>query len=99
MNNIGYNKANIAKVEAEIECIKQLIESQTDLPKNKARLQKMLDVNYPNLLACYRKKLEKDEAKLTALLIKREKGRNRRTIGVCVFAILISLFIFWMIYC
>lgn len=97
-SRIGSHKANIANVEAEIERTRKSIENPAVNPRKKAQLQRLLDVNFPNLLASYRQKLEKDEAKLISLLIKREKERNVRTIGCCIFAILVSLFTLWKIY-
>lgn len=97
-SRIQSNKANITIIEAKIARDRKQIENPDIDPKKKAQLQAMLDMNYPNRLARHRKNIEKDEAKLTSLLIKREKERNRWTIGICSFAIVVSIFTFWIIY-
>ncbi len=95
---IDSNKADIAALKDEIEQTGKSIENPAVPPKMKAKLQKMLDVNYPNRLARYSQNIEKDEARLTELLVTREKARNIWTIAVYIIAILLSLFIFWVIY-
>lgn len=97
-SRISSNKAKIAEIRTEIEFAKKSIENPTVAPEKKVQLQKMLDENFPNRLARYRKSIAKDEAKITSLLMKREEQRTLWTIGVCIVAILFSLFLFWLIY-
>ncbi|MEE0978812.1 MAG: hypothetical protein UH625_05325 [Muribaculaceae bacterium] len=97
-NRINSYKANIADLEMEVERTRKSVDDPAVPPGKRKKMQKSLDVNFPNRLARYRQNIEKYEAQLTSLLMKREKARNRRTIGLCIFAILVSLLVFWLIY-
>lgn len=94
---IARNESRIKGIEADIEQTKKSLENPNLSTKKIRSLQYVLE-NLPKTIAQYREAIEKDQAKLIPLLMKREKQRNLWTIGACIFAILASVFIFWLIF-
>lgn len=94
---IAKNESRIAGIEADIERIKKSLDSP-NLPSKEIRSLKLSLEGPPKAMEGPRKTIEKDKTKLIPLLMKREKERNLWTIGICIFAILISLFLFWVVF-
>ncbi len=94
---IAKDEKRIKKIEADIERLTRELENPNLLPRKILALRRELE-KLPGLIANYQANVEKDEAKLVSLLIKREKELNHWIIRACVFAILCSLVVFWMIY-
>lgn len=94
---IAKNESRIAGIEADIERIKKTLESP-NLTSKKIKSLKLSLEDLPKAMDGHLKAIERDKAKLIPLLKKREKERNLLTIGICIFAIILSIILFWIIY-